>query len=181
MKCKKCNREVYAKGLCYNHYYIDLYHRSERMKKAVLRQNKKWRQKNRERYNAYMRELMKKRYLERMLEVKGMKVKGHFLAEEKVHNIQPGSLKKAQKLPSVPIFMTYDAEPRKQLGRAYNFKYKKGVLTCDIEVVEPKKGAQPLAVVPVFEATELSNGHYDVELVYCILTPKPVDERCFLK
>ena len=59
--CSKCKRNHYALGLCRQHYIAHKYKTDERYRRMFLNATRKWRIKNKDRYNEYMREYRKRR------------------------------------------------------------------------------------------------------------------------
>ena len=110
-----------------------------------------------------------------------MKLKRHFLMEEKTSKVVPGELKKAAtRSNKVPIYHTRDKDPKTVYGYATNFKYSKGIMYCDLELPEIK-GERKVAVVPMMKLEQNPDGLlHNITVVSCLLTHNPADVRCFL-
>jgi len=111
-----------------------------------------------------------------------MTIKGQFLADENSLKIRKGELSLRNIPKSIVVYYTYDSDPKKPIGKAYNFKYRKGQLFCDVEMPALTKDSPPVAIVPVIEGEQDANGIIvNVKLLHCMLTQNPMDSRCYLK
>lgn len=76
-ECRSKNKSIYSKKykLCRSCYTKFLYHNSPRYKECVKRAQKRWRKRNRLKYNKYMKEYIRRRRNENKKSIPNRKTK----------------------------------------------------------------------------------------------------------